>query len=445
VTFVAARVPGQVIDVLVDDNDPVKKNAVLVRLDPTPYQVIVDQKQAALDVANSNLVVAEDQVRAMLGQARAARFKLDHAIEDVDNQVALLRADVAAWETYKAKLALAQSDYRRAVELQKTPGAISEQDVDTRLAALRAAEATVKQALEQVYQVRASLGLPIEPPESHDLTKVPADLDQTFSTVRAALFELLQIVAPLGIVPSSYNLTPKQVIAEFYAQDPEHDLDKIFAKIVKKAPAIEYAKSQVMVAQADLDQAKLNLSYCDVLSEIDGQVTRRDVNKGNNVVVGQSLMAVRSLTEIWVDANFKETQLADIRIGQPADLDVDMYGRHKLFKGRVEGFTYGTGSTLALLPPENATGNFVKVVQRLPVRIVIPDYDPEKEPLFVGLSVTPYVYINAEPEGDDPGKGKVLRPILNLPEKPLDPRGLVPSSSAEGGSEKKGTVPAAPR
>ena len=101
-------------------------------------------------------------------------------------------------------------------------------------------------------------------------------------------------------------------------------------------------------------------------------------------------MALRSLTDIWVDANFKETQLANLRIGQPVELDVDMYGSHRHFRGRVSGFTMGTGSTLALLPAENATGNFVKVVQRLPVRIELTNYDPDVAPLFIGLSVTPY-------------------------------------------------------
>src|SRR5262249_29139102 len=124
--------------------------------------------------------------------------------------------------------------------------------------------------------------------------------------------------------------------------------------------------------------------------------------------VGQSLMAVRSLTDIWIDANFKETQLADLRIGQPADLYVDMYGGRKVFKGRVSGFTMGTGSTLALLPPENATGYFVEVVQRLPVRIDLVDYDADRAPLFIGLSVRPYVHVHAEPTGSD--AGKVLQP-----------------------------------
>ncbi len=147
-----------------------------------------------------------------------------------------------------------------------------------------------------------------------------------------------------------------------------------------------------------------------MVSEIDGVVTRRQVNPGNNVIAGQSLMAVRSLTEIWVDANFKETQLSDLRIGQPVDLDVDMYGGKHRFKGRISGFTMGTGSTLALLPAENATGNFVKVVQRLPVRIDLLDYDPDKLPLFVGLSVTPYVHVNEAPSGPD--AGKFLQPYM---------------------------------
>ena len=156
--------------------------------------------------------------------------------------------------------------------------------------------------------------------------------------------------------------------------------------------------------EQNLAEAKLNLSYCHVLAEIDGVVTRRNVNPGNNVNAGQSLMAVRSMTEIWVDANFKETQLAELRIGQPVTLEVDMYGGHHEFTGRVSGFTMGTGSTLALLPPQNATGNFVKVVQRLPVRIDLTDYDPDKLPLFIGLSVTPRVHIHEKPSGPNAGK-----------------------------------------
>jgi membrane fusion protein (multidrug efflux system) len=180
--------------------------------------------------------------------------------------------------------------------------------------------------------------------------------------------------------------------------------------VIKNAPAVKQAESKVAQAQSELEAAKRNLSYCTVVAEIDGVVTRRNVNPGNNVIAGQSLMAVWSLREIWIDANFKETQLADLCIGQAVDLEVDMYGKRQQFKGRISGFTMGTGSTLALLPPENATGNFVKVVQRLPVRIEVVDYDPEKAPLFIGLSVTPVVNLKTAPTG--PNAGAMLQPHL---------------------------------
>ena len=115
-------------------------------------------------------------------------------------------------------------------------------------------------------------------------------------------------------------------------------------------------RAKLEAAKRDLALAELDLRYCDIVAEIDGVVTRRNVNPGNDVQVGQSLMAIRSLSEIWVDANFKETQLRDLRIGQAVDLYVDMYGDRQVFNGRIAGFTMGTGSTLALLPPQNATG-----------------------------------------------------------------------------------------
>jgi membrane fusion protein (multidrug efflux system) len=220
---------------------------------------------------------------------------------------------------------------------------------------------------------------------------------------------LVQAAAQIGYF-DSFNLTPKEMVAHFYKRDPSGDIDKIYAKLLEDAPGIKQAQAKLIEAQRNLDQAKLNLRYCDVVSEIDGAVTRRDVNPGNNVIAGQSLMAVRSLTEIWIDANFKETQLGKLRIGQHVDLDVDMYGGRQRFEGRISGFTMGTGSTLALLPAENATGNFVKVVQRLPVRIEVTNYDPDKIPLFIGLSVTPTVLLNEAPSGPD--AGKFLQPYM---------------------------------
>jgi membrane fusion protein, multidrug efflux system len=403
VTFVAPRVIGQVASVLVDDNNRVKIGDVLVELDPEPYRVQVAIKQAAVDSAQAELVTAQATVRSQIAQTRGLRFKLQHAIEDVDNQVALIRARVATWEQSKATQILAQAEFDRAKKLLETKVS-SKEEYDQRREQLDVASAQVKQALENVYQARAALGLPAQPPEGANLTDVPADLDQTFSSVREALGELMQSAAQLGVVASSWDMTPKQVVEEFYRRDPGGDINRIYAEIIKTAPGLKQAEAKLMQAQRDLDEAKLNLRYCTIVAEIDGVITRRNVNPGNNVQVGQSLMAIRSLRDIWIDANFKETQLRNLRIGQRVAVEADMYGGKQRFEGRISGFTFGTGSTLALLPPENATGNFVKVVQRLPVRIDLVNYDPDKVPLFVGLSVTPSVDLWSKPTGPNAGK-----------------------------------------
>ena len=281
---------------------------------------------------------------------------------------------------------------------------VSAEEYDQKRETLDVATAQVKQALENIYEARVALGLPAEPSQGISLADVPPNLDQTFSSVRQALAELLQSAAKLGIVASSYNLTPKEIIEEFYKRDPGGDIDRIYAQIVQNAPDLKRAQANLMQAQRDLDQANLNLRYCKIVAEIDGVITRRNVNPGNNVQVGQSLMAIRSLRDIWIDANFKETQLRDLRIGQRVELELDIYGGKRTFEGRISGFTNGTGSTLSLLPAQNATGNFVKVVQRVPVRIDVINYDPDKAPLFVGLSVTPSVDLKTAPTGKDAGK-----------------------------------------
>jgi membrane fusion protein (multidrug efflux system) len=403
VTFVAPRVAGQVLTVLVDDNNRVKKGDILVQLDPEPYQVQVAISQAALDAAEANLITAQATVASQVGQVRSLRFQLDHAIEDVDNQVALLSARVATLDLAKASLTYAQEEFVRAKNLLETK-VISNEEYDQKREAIDAATAEVNQDLENVYQTRVALGLPRDPGQGKSLTDVPPDIDQSFSEVRQAQGELMKGAAELGVFMSSYNLTPKQMIAEFYSRDPSGDLDKIYAKITKNAPAIKLAETAVEVAQRNLDQANLDLRYCTIVAEIDGVVTRRNVNPGDYLQVGQSLFAIRSLDDIWVDANFKETQLRNLRIGQHVDLDVDMYGGKRTFEGRISGFTEGTGSTLALLPAQNATGNFVKVVQRLPVRIDLVNYDPDKVPLFVGLSVTPTVDLESTPTGPNAGQ-----------------------------------------
>src|SRR5499427_9978601 len=354
VTFVAPRVGGQTSRVLVDDNYRVRKGELLAQLDKEPYQIAVSQKKAAVDTAQADLQAAIATARGNEAQAMSRRWKLQSAVEDLENQIALLHDRVAALDKAKATLALAQVNFDRAKQLLGTP-AESRQQYDQRQEEFSTARAQVTQALAAVHQVRASLGLPPEPKQGSDLGQVPPDLDQTFSSVLQAQADLIESAAQLGVA-HSFNQSPKQMVEEF---EKKGDVDRVFAELAMEAPGVKQAEAKLEVAKRDLAQAELNLRYCDIAAEIDGVVTRRNVNPGDFVQIGQNLMAIRSLRDIWVDANFKETQLADLRIGQAADLYVDMYGGRHVFKGRVSGFTMGTGSTLALLPAQNATGNFV--------------------------------------------------------------------------------------
>jgi membrane fusion protein (multidrug efflux system) len=419
VTFAAPRVSGQVSRVLVDDNMRVRRGDVLVELDKEPYQVQVRIKQAAVAAAQKDLAAARSQVRGLAAQARSNRFRLEHSMEEVRNQLALLESNVAQLKVEQANLDLAERDFARA-DFLVAKGSMSKQQFDQQAATLQVNRNRVISADQTVQQTRAGLGLPINHENPLD---VPENLDQNFSTVREALGALYNSAAQLGFSPTTFDATPKQAIEEFMKQDPERNLDRIYQKLMAEAPNVEQSEARLLQARRDLEQAELNLRYCTIVSEIDGVVTRRNVNPGNNVQVGQALMAVRSLTEIWVDANFKETQLAELRIGQRVRCEVDMYGSRREYEGRITGFTMGTGQTLALLPPQNATGNFVKIVQRLPVRIEFPDYDPEKDPLFVGLSVVPYVYFKEKAEG--PHAGEVLQPVRRLP------HGISASEAAE--------------
>jgi len=409
VTLVAPRVKGHIVRVLVDDNTRVKKGDLLVQLDKEPYRVAVAQRRAALDTAQAKLVLARATVRANVATTQALRYKLQDAIQLVRSQVEELQADVGILKQYQANLDIAQTEYNRALHLWQTGRAASGEELDIRRAALVAAQAAVRTARENISKVRATLDLPLESAAGRDPGDTPANLAQIHSSVRAALSQMVQSAAQLGVELPSDVETPAQLMARFHIEQPDGWLEAFVRKLIEDAPAIKVAAADVEQARADLAQAELDLRYCDIVSDINGVVTSRNVNPGNDVQAGQQLMAVRSFTEIWIDANFKETQLADLRIGQRVRCEVDMYGSRQEFEGRVSGFTMGTGQTLALLPPQNATGNFVKIVQRLPVRIELTGYDPDKAPLFVGLSVTPYVYYKESPTGQH--AGHILQPL----------------------------------
>ena len=282
VTFVAARVKGQVSRVLVDDNYRVRKGDLLVQLDKEPFQIAVAVKKAAVDTATADLQVAQAKVRGVEAEAMSRRRALEHAMENVDDQVAVLRAKVAGVDKSKAELALAQVDFDRAAKLVVTNDT-PRSEYDRRQANLLAARADVVAALADVRQIRASLGLQ---PESNkaDLGQVPANLDQTFSSVLQAQAAIIQSAARLGVIHSFDK--GRHMVEAF---EKEGDINSTFARLAANAPDIKQAEAKLEVAKRDLAEAELDLRYCNVVAEIDGVVTRRNVNPGDNVQVGQAL------------------------------------------------------------------------------------------------------------------------------------------------------------
>ena len=157
---------------------------------------------------------------------------------------------------------------------------------------------------------------------------------------------------------------------------------------LREQPAVQTAVSR-------LKDAWLNLQRTQIRAPVDGQVAKRSVQVGQQVAAGAPLMAVVPLSDVWVDANFKETQLRRMKIGQPVELVSDLYGKQAVYRGRVAGFSAGTGSAFSLIPAQNATGNWIKVVQRVPVRIELNREDVDRHPLRIGLSMTVKVDISA--------------------------------------------------
>lgn len=398
VSFIAPRVPSNVIDVLVDDNYQVEPNQLLVRLDPEPYRIAVAERQAALEVADAAVTQAQAQVRSAEAQARAAWYSLIAQRERVRTLIAQLHSQVAMLDLHKADREYQQIEFDRISKLIKQ-GDASPYEWDATRTRLKDAKMQVAAAEQALNQTRATLGLP---PDLEKPLDVPTDLEQAFSGVQTALSQWAHAMTQIGLDVRLYGMTPEDARKMLDRLAPGGDVNQALARVVERAPDVKLAEARALQARRDLERAQLELSYCDIRSPIRGFVFKRSVNPGNHVVPGQNLMGVRSLDDVWIDANFKETQLERIRIGQAVDLYVDAYpGR--VFKARVQGFSVGTGSALALLPPENATGNFVKIVQRLPVRLELVEPAPRDAPLFVGLSCVPQVRLDSTPSGPNAG------------------------------------------
>ncbi len=358
VVQIAARVGGTVTGVLVKDNQTVEAGATLVEIDPRDYQIAVERAKADLadaeasaKAASANITVtstsATSNVTTASGGVNQARAAIDEAERGVEGARGQLEAAQSAVRQAEANANKAAKDVQRLKGLL-AKDEVSQQQYDTAVATADAQAAAVDAAKGGVAAAEAGL--------------------------RAAQSRLMQ--AHVGEEQAQAALKNAQTA-------PQQ-----ISAIQARAAAAE-AHAQQMRAQ--LAQAELNLQYATVKAPVKGLVSRKTVEPGQIIQPGQPLMAVISLEDVWVVANFKETQLENMRPGQRVTVKVDAIGG-KEFKGKVDSIAGATGARFSLLPPENATGNFVKVVQRVPVKIVLdPGQDPEHV-LRPGLSAEPTVY-----------------------------------------------------
>ena len=422
ITYVSPRIEDVVTEVLVDQNDRVEPGQLLVRLDRQPFELTVAQNEAALEQARANLVQARAQVRSQIAQARAAYYQRKNAQETVRQQVATLSAQFATLKSRQASLQLARNNLSRGQELLPS-GGISKEELDQRDNTLKVAIEQEKEAWAAIQATRATLGLA---PDYQDPLNIPRDLEVQRSTVQTAVSDIAIYLAQAGIPFDPKDAAQAKAFEEFLRPEGGKSAGEGLEAVVEQAPAVRVARAAVAGALEQLANARLRLSWTEVRAEVAGYVQDRQVHPGNRVQPGQTLLSIRP-SYVWIDANYKETQLHYIRIGMPVDLYVDAYpGR--VFKGRVAGFSPGTGLSESLLPPENATGNYVKVTQRLPVRIELAEPNPDDTPLFVGLSVVPHVRFTERPTG--PGAGQRLHTFgrLRPPDLGAGPAGSQPSN-----------------
>ncbi len=431
-TNVSPRVEGLVTEVMVERNDRVEPGTILARLDRQPFEIALAQAEAALVEARANLDLARAQVKAQLGMARAAFFRRRNQQEQLRRQIKSLEAQVATLRANQSSQKLAALDQKRIENLVKQ-GSATQAELDQRNNTLDVANQRVKEAWTAIQETRAALGLE---PNFDDPLAVPRDLVEQQSGIQTAVSDITSTLAQIGLPFDAHDLKPGEAFEQIIHMDSSRGLEDAFGRVVEKAPAVKVAHATVTRSERDVDNARLRLSWTEIRSEVAGYVQDRSANPGNRVEPGQTLASIRP-DYVWIDANFKETQLDNIKIGMPVDLYVDAYPK-RVFKGRVSGFNPGTGLSESLLPPENATGNYIKVTQRLPVRIELVEPNPKETPLFIGLSVVPYVKFKEKPTGPDAGDRLHLDGYRQHPDVGGGPAGNRPDNQAEAGSRGLG-------
>ena len=336
---ISTRVSSYVNKVRVSDNQLVKKGDLLVELDPGDFQARLDSAQASLEAAKA--VNQADIINIDLTTV-SSTSNLDSARAEFDYASASL---AEAESDLKASEARHQEDQANLKRYREIRDSITVQQLDHAISAEKVSAADVESAQRKVTAKQAM--------------------------VRQSEFAL--------------------------------DTARSAPQLIEQARArADVSTADVHKAMAAVEQAKLNLSYTKIYAPCDGYVTKKNIEPGAYVQAGQVLMAIVS-PEVWVTANFKETQLTHMRPGQPATISVDAYPGVE-FKGHVRSIQHGTGTRFSLLPPENATGNYVKVVQRVPVKIVFNDYaQTQKYLLAPGMSAVPEVNVSAKVQPANPG------------------------------------------
>ena len=340
---VASKIYGTVSEVLVEDNQRVKVGDVLVRIDVRDYQARVDQANAALNYA-------ESQARAASAVVPVARGTTAGGASEALAQLKAAEADVAK----------AQAEYQRSSSAE-----------------LAGAQANVQTAQAQNDRAQADLNRMRPLVEKEEISRLQFDSYNAAARVaesqlRAAQQQYEAARQNIGTRQASLQATQARVAeAQAKLQSSQANEGQVNVRSAEASSAV----AAIGQAKANLETATLQLGYTTIVSPVNGVVTRKSAEVGQIVQQGQGLMTIVPVDDVWVTANFKETQLAGVRVGQPADAKIDVDGR--VYHGVVDSIAGATGARLSLLPPENATGNFVKVVQRIPVKIVLHNVPPD--------------------------------------------------------------------
>ena len=353
ITPIASKIYGKVASVLIDDNQAVKAGQPLVKIDPRDYQAAVDQAKGALALAE--------------GEARSAGVDVPRTIENVASGNS--SADAQLLGTL-ADVARMQATYEQA---QTADLAFAQANVNKSMANAALAQADLARYKPLMERDEISK-------QQYDAAK--ANADATASALRADQEKLAQAQRNVEVVKAQLDAAKARVLQARATVEAARADDK---QVGMRTADAQAKVAKVAQARASLDAAELNLSYTDVVAPVNGVATHKQVEPGQIVQAGQGLLVVVPLQDVWVTANFKETQLKYMKPGQKAEVKVDTYGM--TFSGHVDSIAGATGGVLSLLPPENATGNYVKVVQRIPVKIVLDPIPPDKAVLRPGMNV----------------------------------------------------------